>query len=147
MGEVTVTEALGGDHIDIATASGIVIARHVLAPRGADVQVGDHGNVLALETLVKGQAATGGRPYCRQERIPPGEATQEEANKFRTNNSHNNSDTDRVGSVVDLAVYERAAQNRNTLRAGDFVSCPGDVEHIFEAREPGTVAVMVTEVS
>lgn len=33
------------------------------------------------------------------------------------------------------------------LRAGDFVTYPGDVEHVFEALEPGTVAVMITEVS
>lgn len=30
--------------------------------------------------------------------------------------------------------------------AGDFISYPGDVEHVFEALEPGTVAVMITEV-
>ncbi len=34
MSEVTGREALGDDHIDIATASGIVIARHRLAAPG-----------------------------------------------------------------------------------------------------------------
>ncbi|OLF19602.1 helix-turn-helix domain-containing protein [Actinophytocola xanthii] len=28
---------------------------------------------------------------------------------------------------------------------GDYVAYPGDVEHVFEALEPGTVAVMVSE--
>ena len=31
------------------------------------------------------------------------------------------------------------------LGPGDFISYPGDVEHIFDALEPGTVAVMLSE--
>lgn len=31
------------------------------------------------------------------------------------------------------------------LMPGDYISYPGDVEHLFEAYEPGTVAVMLTE--
>lgn len=31
------------------------------------------------------------------------------------------------------------------LSAGDYISYPGDVEHVFDALEPGTVAVMLSE--
>ncbi|MET4164581.1 MULTISPECIES: helix-turn-helix domain-containing protein [Gordonia] len=31
------------------------------------------------------------------------------------------------------------------LAAGDYISYPGDVEHVFDALEPGTVAVMLSE--
>lgn len=31
------------------------------------------------------------------------------------------------------------------LRPGDYVSYPGDVPHVFEAVEPGTHAVLVSE--
>ncbi|MDF3285546.1 helix-turn-helix domain-containing protein [Gordonia sp. N1V] len=113
MSEVTVREALGDNHIDIATTSGIVIARHQMAARGSGAQVRDHGHVVALETLVKGQASAGGRPHRRKERIPPGPAARAAAQALRDNNSEPSiADS---ASVVDLAVYERAAQNRNTL--------------------------------
>ncbi len=116
MSEVTVTETLGDGHIDIATTSGIVIARHPMAPRGSGAQVRDHGHVVALETLVKGQASAGGRPHRRKERIPPGPAARTAAQALRDNNSEPSTTiTDAAASVIDLAVYERAAQNRNTL--------------------------------
>ena len=31
------------------------------------------------------------------------------------------------------------------LRPGDYLSYPGDVAHVFEALEPGTAAVLVSE--
>ncbi|HWM03883.1 MAG TPA: helix-turn-helix domain-containing protein [Actinophytocola sp.] len=31
------------------------------------------------------------------------------------------------------------------VRPGDYIAYPGDVEHVFEALDPGTVAVMVSE--
>ncbi|EON30343.1 hypothetical protein GOAMI_32_00710 [Gordonia amicalis NBRC 100051 = JCM 11271] len=71
MSEVTGREALGDDHIDIATASGIVIARHRLAAPGSGAQVRDHGHVIALETLVLGPLqAVGVRIAARNESRP-----------------------------------------------------------------------------
>lgn len=87
-----------------------------MAPRGSGAQVRDHGHVVALETLVKGQASAGGRPHRRKERIPPGPAARTAAQALRDNNSEPSTTiTDAAASVIDLAVYERAAQNRNTL--------------------------------
>jgi quercetin dioxygenase-like cupin family protein len=31
------------------------------------------------------------------------------------------------------------------LHPGDYITYPGDVAHVFEALDPGTVAVMVSE--
>ena len=47
--QVTVSHRLGATHIELATSSGIVIARHQLAPAGAGATVRDTGHVLALE--------------------------------------------------------------------------------------------------
>lgn len=115
MSEVTVTEKLGDRHIDIATTGGIVIARHTMAPPGSGAQIRDHGHVIALETLVQGQACAGGRAHRRKERIPPGPAARNAAQALQGNTSEHTPTADADASVIDLAVYERAAQNRNTL--------------------------------
>ncbi|HEX2133787.1 MAG TPA: transcriptional regulator, partial [Actinophytocola sp.] len=31
------------------------------------------------------------------------------------------------------------------VRPGDYLAYPGDVDHVFEALEPGTVAVLLSE--
>ncbi|MFE0749373.1 helix-turn-helix domain-containing protein [Gordonia sp. NPDC058843] len=36
-------------------------------------------------------------------------------------------------------------ESTEVLAAGDYISYPGDVEHVFDALEPGTVAVMLSE--
>lgn len=56
MSEVAATYQLGANHIDIATAGGIVIARHRLAAEGSGVVVRDHGHVLTLDTLAMATA-------------------------------------------------------------------------------------------
>ncbi|NKY17427.1 Mu transposase domain-containing protein [Tsukamurella spumae] len=124
MGEVTVTERLGDSHIDIATVSGIVIARHRLAAPGTGAQVRDTVHVTALNAAAMAAAANSGdgRPHRNKERIPPGERSRAAAQCLRENNSHTPSrptaqpiaaSDDAV--VIDLAAYEAAAQNRNTL--------------------------------
>ena len=47
---VTVTVRLGDAHLDIATDTGIVVARHRLAAAGTGAVVADHGHVTALNT-------------------------------------------------------------------------------------------------
>ncbi len=124
MSEVTVTERLGDQHIDIATTSGIVIARHRLAAAGTGAQVRDTVHVSALNTAATAAASAGngGRPHRRKQRIPPGERSRAAAQVLRQNTSHTPSQPashhttasdDAV--VIDLAAYEAAAQNRNTL--------------------------------
>lgn len=124
MGEVTITQRLGDQHIDIATTGGIVIARHRLAAPGTGTQVRDTGHVHALNTAAMAAAsATDGRPHRRKERIPPGERSQQAAQALRENTSPIPSrPADRPAPttasdavVIDLTAYEAAAQNRNTL--------------------------------
>lgn len=115
MSEVTVNERLGDGHIDIATVSGIVIARHRLAAAGSGAQVRDHGHVVALDTLAKAGASSSRRPHRRKERIPPGQAARDAADELRRNTSTTNAEVATQASVIDMSVYERAAQNRNYL--------------------------------
>jgi Mu transposase-like protein len=113
---VTVSHPVGGEFCDIATSSGIVIARHRLATDGLGVMVRDSGHVIALDTAAMTTAATA-RPHRRKERIPPGpEAKAAAAQLLRLHAETAVSDQSRTPStdstVVDLSAYERAAQNR-----------------------------------
>ncbi|CAM3338862.1 MULTISPECIES: DDE-type integrase/transposase/recombinase [Bacteria] len=116
MGEVTVTHQLGDAHIDIATAGGIVVARHRLAAEGSGVMVRDHGHVHALNTEAMATANTGGPPHRRKQRIPPGKSALAAADLLLNNNSHTVATADESATVIDMSAYERAAQNRTTLR-------------------------------
>jgi transposase len=109
--EVRVSMQVGGTVLDIATTSGVVIARHQLANEGLGVMVRDHGHVIALDQAAMATATTG-RPHRRKERIPPGDAARDAAEKLRNPQSAN---TSHAAPVIDLSVYERAAQQRNTL--------------------------------
>ena len=104
---VSVHWRLGAEVIDIATASGTVIARHRLAAPGLGVTIRDTGHVTALETIALASAPPG-RPHRRKERIPPGVAALRAAAILT-------GDTTRTTTVIDLAAYEQAAKNRNTL--------------------------------
>ena len=110
---VTVSQRLGEPHVDVATSSGTVIARHELAPDGAGVMVRDHGHVIALEQLVLAGHDTS-RPHRRKERIPPGPAALAAAEQLRAL-QHPTSDAVNDDVVIDLAKYDRAATGRNTL--------------------------------
>lgn len=114
--QVVVSHPVGGDFLDIATTSGIVIARHRMAADGLQVMVRDSGHVIALDAAAMATAATG-RPHRRKERIPPGAAAKAAAAQLRqlkgTNTGDGESSTPSTGStVIDLSAYERAAQNR-----------------------------------
>lgn len=124
---VSVTEVLGGDVIDVVTASGITIARHRLAADGIGVMVRDHGHVYALEQAAMAGANTG-RPHRRKERIPPGPQALAAAAVLRSDLDGSASggsssvqfdstttQSDSTAVLYDLSVYERAARGRNTL--------------------------------
>jgi len=104
---VAVHWRLGADTIDIATASGTVVARHRLAEPGLGVTIRETGHVTALETIALASAPPG-RPHRRKERIPPGTAALRAA-AILTGTAGPTS------TVIDLAAYEQAAKNRNTL--------------------------------
>jgi len=113
---VVVSPPLGGQFCDIATKSGIVLARHRMAPDGLGVMVRDTGHVIALDTAAMATAATG-RPHRRKERIPPGPAAKAAAAQLlrlhEVGKTEPQSSTPTTGStVIDLSVYERAAQKR-----------------------------------
>lgn len=116
-GQVTVSHPLGGQFCDIATTTGIVVARHRMAADGLGVMVRDSGHVIALDTVAM-TTATSSRPHRRKERIPPGEAAKAAAAQLRQlRNDATATDTDSStptndSTVIDLSVYERAAQKR-----------------------------------
>lgn len=112
---VTVTLRLGAGHLDIATETGTVIARHTLAPEGAGAMVRDHGHVLALEHAAI-TAATSARPHRSKQRIPPGPAARAAADTLRTRTSGSPTTPGAAGAevVIDLARYAAAAAARTT---------------------------------
>ncbi|MGQ0846272.1 MAG: IS21 family transposase [Sporichthyaceae bacterium] len=108
---VTVSRRLGSTTLDIATAAGIVIARHVRAAPGASATIRDDGHVLALNAAALA-ASTTARPHRSKVRIPPGPEALAAAEVLR------NKGTDAPSQscqVVDLAQWAEAAQGRNTL--------------------------------
>ena len=107
---INVVWRLGSPFADIATPSGIVVARHVLAPDGAGVTVRDHGHVAALD-LAAMAAATSLPPHRRKQRIPPGPTALAAAAVIAGTTHQNCAD----GTVVDLSAYAKAANGRNTL--------------------------------
>jgi len=114
--QVVVSHPIGAQFCDIATVSGIVIARHRLAADGLGVMVRDGGHVLALDTAAMATASTG-RPHRRKERIPPGPAAKAAAAQLLTLRQAGSAGTESSipatdSTVIDLSVYERAAQER-----------------------------------
>ena len=106
--KVIVHQRLGATVIDIATVSGAVVARHAVAQPGLGVTIRDTGHVTALEAIALASAPPG-RPHRRKERIPPGTAALRAAAVLTGTTEH-------PSTVIDLAAYEQAAKNRNTLR-------------------------------
>jgi len=114
---VVVSHPLGDLFLDIATTSGIVIARHRMAADGLGVVVRDGGHVIALDAAAMATATTG-RPHRRKERIPPGAAAQAAAAQLLRQRDGDsaavaetpNPSTD--STVIDLSAYERAVQKR-----------------------------------
>ncbi|WP_248240059.1 Mu transposase domain-containing protein [Microbacterium kunmingense] len=106
--KVTVQQRLGAPTIDIVTAAGSVVARHQVAEPGLGVTIRDTGHVTALDAIAMASAPPG-RPHRRKERIPPGPAALRAAQALTGTGQP-------ISTVIDLAAYERAAKNTNTLR-------------------------------
>ncbi|HYB37383.1 MAG TPA: helix-turn-helix domain-containing protein [Mycobacterium sp.] len=121
MAAVTVSHPIGGAFIDIATPGGIIVARHRRLADGLGATVRDAGHVIALDTAAMAAANTG-RPHRRKERIPPGPEARAAAAELRTRFASNtgsiiqSSTTTTDSTIIDLSVYERAAQTRTTLK-------------------------------
>lgn len=104
---VRVSTRLGDGHLDIATAGGIVVARHRLTADGTGAVVADHGHVTALNAAALA-AFSDAAPHRSKQRIPPGSAALAAAAVLR-------SDPEPGATVIDLARYAQAANGRNTL--------------------------------
>ncbi|MGP3709236.1 IS21 family transposase, partial [Gordonia paraffinivorans] len=86
------------------------------AAPGTGAQIRDHGHVVALDQAAMAAAVTGGRPHRRKERIPPGQQALQAAEQLRHNTTTTEDTSVHTGpSVIDMSVYERAAQNRTQL--------------------------------
>lgn len=113
---VRVSHPIGGEYLDVATVGGIVIARHRMAADGLGLIVRDSGHVIALDTAAMATANTG-RPHRRKERIPPGTVARNAAAQLlglrdATNSDAESSTKTTDSTIIDMSVYERAAQNR-----------------------------------
>lgn len=121
MAQVVVSQPVGGQYIDIATPAAIVIARHKLLADGLGGTVRDAGHVIALDRAAM-NAANPERAHRRKDRIPPGASARAAAADLRqrfaadSGNAAESSTTTSDGAVIDLSVYERAAQHRSTLQ-------------------------------
>ncbi len=102
---------LGSLTLDIATPSGVVLARHRLAPDGAAAVIRDTSHVTALNTAVLA-AFTTDAPHRRKQRIPPSPAALAAAEALRPSA---NSTGEHARTVIDLATYAAAAAGRTTL--------------------------------
>ena len=114
--QVVVSHPVGAAFCDIATVGGIVIARHRMAAEGLGVMVRDSGHVIALDTAAMASASTG-RPHRRKERIPAGRAAKAAAAQLLQRKDANRAGIESGtasthSTVIDLSVYERAAQKR-----------------------------------
>lgn len=89
------------------TTSGAAVARHRLAEPGLGITQRTDQHVTALETIALASAPPG-RPHRRKERIPPGAASLAAAQVLTGPPAP-------TATVIDLAAYEQAAKNRNTL--------------------------------
>jgi transposase len=105
---VTVTARLGDPTINIATASGAVIARHVARGDGLGATVAEHGHVTALNAAALA-AFSDAAPHRSKQRIAPGPAALAAAVELRGDPDPGEA------TVIDLARYAQAANGRNTL--------------------------------
>ena len=118
-GTVVVIATVGSPILEIATGSGIVIARHRRVTDGTGAMVRDSGHVIALDHAAM-TASTSAAPHRRKQRLPPSPAALAAAAHLPNpprKPIQNNADrvADAGGVVIDLARYERAATGRNTL--------------------------------
>ncbi|ETZ97271.1 insertion sequence IS21 ATP-binding domain protein [Mycobacterium kansasii 732] len=147
--QVVVSHPVGGEFCDIATTSGIVIARHRMAADGLGVMVRDSGHVIALDAAAMATAATG-RPHRRKERIPPGPAAKAAAAqllqlKQPSITAIETSTPSTDSTVIDLSAYERAPR---TGPSNDPTPAPQDHHHdhrrgvTVSSREPLSAAAL-----
>jgi hypothetical protein len=118
---VSVSHRLGSPVIEIAAASGVVIAVHHRTPDGAGATIRTDAHVTALNTAAMAAATGGGRPHRPKQRIPPGPDARAAAAVLG-----GRPDTDPDAAVIDLTVYAQAAARRRTLPPSGSDTLEGD---------------------
>ena len=126
----------------LAVALGVPVSRLVEPPR-PNVQVIRAGDGLVLRSEQASYAATllascppGARRDIFRLVVQPGDP--------RVSDPHNPGTTEHVVLSTGRARVGPAAQPVE-LRAGDYVTYPGDAPHVFEALAPDTTGVIVME--
>ncbi|MDT0156681.1 XRE family transcriptional regulator [Microbacterium sp. ARD32] len=125
-----------GDALSIPFST--LVDQSASAPRL--IRVGDHAGVPSaaapyLATLLSA-AAPGTRRDIYLIQAEPGEP--------RHSLPHHPGTTEHVVLVSGEALVG-PAEAPELLHPGDYLSYPGDAPHVFETREPGTSAVLITE--
>lgn len=110
---MTISHRLGSTSVEVATATGTVLARHHREADGAGVLVRDAGHVRALERAVLAEFDTS-KPCARKVRRPPSPAALAHADHL-TRAARPGLPAERE-VVVDLARYARAALDRQVAR-------------------------------
>jgi transposase len=126
--QISVRLRLGADTLRLATAAGVVVAAHRLAPPGAGRIVRDVGHVIALETAVLA-AFTDQAPCQHKTRRPPSAAARAEAARLRGLPP----DDPAARVVIDMASYAAAAAqlNHSSPSTGDGVNTTiGEENHL-----------------
>ncbi|MGD9531847.1 MAG: IS21 family transposase [Acidimicrobiia bacterium] len=105
--ELIVSSRLGSGLVEVATETGVVLARHHRTPDGAGAVVRDSGHVAALEAAVL--AGFTDRVACRgKTRRPPSPAARVEAARLRGDPAPDAAAGD--GQVLDFAAYAAAVR-------------------------------------
>ena len=86
-----------------------MIARHQRAGDGTGVLIANHSHVTALNAAALA-GFTQSPPHRSKVRIPPGDSARAAAAVLRGDTDHSSN-----GTVIDLARYAQAANERNTL--------------------------------
>ena len=111
--KVRVTHRLGAATLDVVTAGGAIVARHLRAPDGAGVTIRTDEHVSALEVAALGAFSTAA-PHRRKQRIPPGPGARAAAAVLLGQPAPAATDPPAV-TVIDLAAYAAAAERRRSL--------------------------------
>ncbi len=127
----------------IATALGVPFSVFVDEPVHAPVTVVRADEIDAVTSAVAPYAASllsASPPHARRDiyliRAEPGAS--------RDSAPHSRGTTEFVVLILGAALVGPAGASVR-LAPGDFITYPGDAAHVFEALEPGTAAVLVSE--
>lgn len=125
-----------GDALSIPFAT--LVEERVTAPRL--LRVGDHAGVPSAAAPYLATLLSAAGPGTRRDIY----LIQAEPGEPRRSLPHHVGTTEHVVLVSGEALIG-PADAPEVLHPGDYLSYPGDAAHVFEARQPGTSAVLISE--